>query len=80
MWIHEGVLPGPTVEVQRDQEVRIEWHNALEGALPVVATVAPEAPDGDMPVQCLPWSERRIPASRGLRRCSPGPWFTCTAV
>jgi FtsP/CotA-like multicopper oxidase with cupredoxin domain len=54
VWTYEGVLPGPTIEVQRDQEVRVEWQNALEGTLPVVATIAPEAPEGEMPVQCLP--------------------------
>jgi FtsP/CotA-like multicopper oxidase with cupredoxin domain len=54
VWTYEGVLPGPTIEVQRDKEVRVEWHNALEGKLPVVATIAPEAPEAEMPVQCLP--------------------------
>ena len=45
VWTYERVLPGPTIEVQRDREVRVEWQNSLEGTLPVVATVAPEAPE-----------------------------------
>jgi len=54
VWTCGDVLPGPTIEVQRDQAVRVAWHNALKGTLPIVATIAPEAPDGGMPVQCLP--------------------------
>lgn len=28
-WAYEGSVPGPTIEVMRDQEVRIDWENAL---------------------------------------------------
>lgn len=54
VWAYEGTVPGPTIEVPRDQPVRVEWHNELEGTLPLVATVAPEAPMGEIPTQCLP--------------------------
>lgn len=29
-WTYEGGLPGPTIEVQRDRAVRIDWENGLE--------------------------------------------------
>ena len=48
-------MPGPTIEAERGWPVRVEWRNELDGALPVVVTVAPAETDGDgVPVQCLP--------------------------
>lgn len=35
MWTYEGYYPGPTIEVQRGQRVRIAWKNALTGTSPV---------------------------------------------
>ncbi len=55
IWGFEGTVPGPTIEAERGQPVTLEWRNELEGAFPVIETVAPEATDGDgVPVQCLP--------------------------
>lgn len=54
VWAYEGMLPGPTVEVERDQELHVEWVNSLVGTLPIVSVLAPEAKPGEVPVQCLP--------------------------
>ena len=55
IWGFEGTVPGPTIEAERGQPVTLEWRNELEGAFPVIETVAPEATDADgVPVQCLP--------------------------
>ena len=54
VWAFEGSVPGPTIEAERGSPVRVEWRNELEGALPVVVTVAPAETDGDgVPVQCM---------------------------
>jgi spore coat protein A len=55
IWGFEGLMPGPTIEAERGQPVRIEWINELEGTLPVAVTVAPaETTAGGVPVQCVP--------------------------
>ena len=55
IWGFEGTVPGPTIEAERGQPVTVEWRNELQGAFPVLDTVAPEATDADgVPVQCLP--------------------------
>jgi spore coat protein A len=55
IWGFEGMVPGPTIEVERAHPVTVEWRNELEGPFPVVDTVAPEPADADgVPVQCLP--------------------------
>ena len=55
VWGFEGCVPGPTIEAERGWPVRVEWRNELDGALPVVVTVAPAETDGDgVPVQCVP--------------------------
>ena len=55
VWAFEGSVPGPTIEAERGRPVRVEWRNELDGALPVVVTVAPAETDGDgVAVQCLP--------------------------
>lgn len=55
VWTFEGNVPGPTIEAERGRPVRVEWRNELDGALPVLVTVAPAETDGDgVPVQCLP--------------------------
>jgi FtsP/CotA-like multicopper oxidase with cupredoxin domain len=55
IWGFEGVIPGPTIEVERGQPVTVEWRNELAGPLPVCVTVAPKATGVDgVPVQCLP--------------------------
>jgi o-aminophenol oxidase len=55
IWGYEGTIPGPTIEAERGQPVTVEWRNELEGRLPVVATIAPQATDADgVPVQCVP--------------------------
>src|SRR5690348_4716221 len=55
IWGFDGTVPGPTIEAERGQPVTVEWRNELEGPLPVVVTIAPEAADADgVPVQCVP--------------------------
>jgi FtsP/CotA-like multicopper oxidase with cupredoxin domain len=55
IWGFEGMIPGPTIEVERGQAIAVEWWNELEGPFPVSATVAPQPTDADgVPVQCLP--------------------------
>jgi FtsP/CotA-like multicopper oxidase with cupredoxin domain len=55
IWGYEGTMPGPTIEAERGQSVTVEWRNELDGPLPVVVTVAPEAADADgVSVQCVP--------------------------
>ncbi|MEV4015718.1 multicopper oxidase domain-containing protein [Nonomuraea angiospora] len=48
MWTFDGHHPGPTIEVFRDQLIRVRWQNELSGAIPVVAVEVP-AGDGDPP-------------------------------
>jgi len=55
IWGFGGTVPGPTVEAERGQPVTVEWRNELDGTLPVLVTIAPEAADADgVPVQCMP--------------------------
>ncbi|MFL5841480.1 MAG: multicopper oxidase family protein [Thermoleophilaceae bacterium] len=55
IWGYDGTVPGPTIETERGQPVTVEWLNELEGAPPLLVTVAPEAADADgVPVQCVP--------------------------
>ncbi|HEX6714461.1 MAG TPA: multicopper oxidase family protein [Thermoleophilaceae bacterium] len=54
IWGYDGTIPGPTIEAERGRPVAVEWCNELDGRLPVVVTVAPEAVDADgVPVQCV---------------------------
>lgn len=41
VWAYAGHLPGPTIEVRRDAEVRVHWVNELTGPLPIVAVAGP---------------------------------------
>src|SRR2546423_9527836 len=55
IWGFDGTVPGPTIEAERAQPVRVEWRTELHGPLPVVVTIAPEATDADgVPVQAVP--------------------------
>jgi o-aminophenol oxidase len=55
VWGYEGGVPGPTIEAERGQPVRVEWINELAGTLPVVVTLTPTETSADgFPVQCLP--------------------------
>jgi len=55
IWGYEGIVPGPTIEAERECAVTVEWRNELQGAYPVSVTVAPEATDADgVSVQCFP--------------------------
>src|SRR6476646_440295 len=71
IWGYDGTVPGPTIEAERGQPVTVEWRNELDGPLPVVVTVAPQAADADgVPVQCVPGlsggiADRYAPALAG---------------
>jgi FtsP/CotA-like multicopper oxidase with cupredoxin domain len=55
IWGYGGDVPGPTIEAERGQPVRVEWINEIAGTLPVAVTVAPsETGPDDIPVQCVP--------------------------
>jgi spore coat protein A len=55
IWGYDGTVPGPTIEAERGQPVTVQWRNELDGAMPVVATTAPEAADrSGVPAQCVP--------------------------
>jgi spore coat protein A len=47
MWTYDGCYPGPTIEVERDQKVRIAWQNNLQGLTPVKSVFVP--PVGPLP-------------------------------
>jgi FtsP/CotA-like multicopper oxidase with cupredoxin domain len=45
MWTYEGYYPGPTIEVESGQKVRIAWKNELTGTSPVKGVfVQPSGP------------------------------------
>src|SRR3954447_18022058 len=46
LWTYGGHFPGPTIEVRRDQLVRIAWTNKLTGAIPVRAVWVPREGPG----------------------------------
>jgi len=55
VWGYDRGVPGPTIEAERGDPVRVEWINELEGTLPVAVTLAPAETRADgVPVQCLP--------------------------
>jgi FtsP/CotA-like multicopper oxidase with cupredoxin domain len=55
IWGYDGTVPGPTIEAERGKPVTVEWRNELDGRLPVVVTIAPQATDVDgVPAQCVP--------------------------
>src|SRR6478672_10567421 len=65
IWGFDGMVPGPTIEARRGQPVTVEWRNELDGPLPVVVTIAPEAADADgVPVQCVPGLSGGAPDTR----------------
>ncbi|WP_245974658.1 multicopper oxidase family protein [Thermomonospora umbrina] len=41
VWTYEGSFPGPTIEVQRGQKLRVVWQNVINGAMPLVAVQVP---------------------------------------
>jgi spore coat protein A len=65
IWGYDGTVPGPTIEAERGQPVTVAWRNELDGRLPVVVTVAPEASDAQgVPVQCVPGLSGGAPDER----------------
>ncbi|KNX39571.1 multicopper oxidase [Luteipulveratus halotolerans] len=43
VWGYDGRMPGPTIEVRRDEPVRIRWRNGTEGRIPLTAVQQPSA-------------------------------------
>jgi FtsP/CotA-like multicopper oxidase with cupredoxin domain len=65
IWGYDGTVPGPTIETERGKPVAVNWHNELEGPLPVVDAVASRHADSDgIPVQCLPGLSGGTPDAR----------------
>ncbi len=54
VWAYDGLLPGPTIEVDRGIQVEVQWENHLTGPLPVVVTRTSIHAIEGVPVQCLP--------------------------
>ena len=55
VWAYDGLIPGPLIEAERGERVRVQWRNELDGQYPVSVTVAPtETEATGVPVQCLP--------------------------
>ncbi|MDG4533938.1 multicopper oxidase domain-containing protein [Streptomyces sp. AV19] len=44
VWGYEGQVPGPTIEVRRDERIRISWRNGIAGTMPVTAVEVPFVP------------------------------------
>ncbi|MFD1516917.1 multicopper oxidase family protein [Pseudonocardia yunnanensis] len=71
MWTYEGHYPGPTIEVQRGERVRIAWRNALTGTSPVKGVfVQPSGPPPGLAATNSPGSEG-APARRELAELTP---------
>ncbi|MEO3811836.1 multicopper oxidase domain-containing protein [Sphaerisporangium sp. B11E5] len=55
LWTYEGGFPGPTIEVQRGQRVRVTWANQLAAPIPVAAAqvsdegLPPDKPPANYP-------------------------------
>jgi FtsP/CotA-like multicopper oxidase with cupredoxin domain len=62
MWTFDGHFPGPTIEVFRDQLVRVAWQNELSGAFPVVAVEVP--PNSDDPPKNHPGRDGAAPLAQ----------------
>jgi o-aminophenol oxidase len=41
VWAYDGHLPGPTIEVNRGEKLRVTWQNKLTGALPLTVVEVP---------------------------------------
>ena len=44
VWAYEGLVPGPTVEAERGQPVRVCWRNEIDQPYPVVSRSPPPRP------------------------------------
>jgi FtsP/CotA-like multicopper oxidase with cupredoxin domain len=73
VWAYEGTVPGPMIEVYRDQKVRVEWANELrvnqsDSLLPIKVVKVPED-DGDNFFQNSPGSGTGeiLPNTEGLK-------------
>ncbi|GAA1196681.1 multicopper oxidase family protein [Pseudonocardia alaniniphila] len=71
MWTYEGSYPGPTIEVQRGQRIRIAWRNALTGTSPVKGVfVPPSGPPPGLAAANAPGADG-APARRELVELTP---------
>jgi FtsP/CotA-like multicopper oxidase with cupredoxin domain len=62
VWAYDGRVPGPTIEAERGQPVRVHWRNQIDQPYPVASTLAPTETDADgVPVQCLPGLSGGVP-------------------
>lgn len=41
VWSYDGQLPGPTIEVERGERLRVTWSNNLTGTMPLTAVEVP---------------------------------------
>jgi o-aminophenol oxidase len=55
VWAYDGRIPGPAIEAERGQPIRVQWRNEIDEAYPVSVTLAPTQTDAvGVPVQCRP--------------------------
>jgi len=47
VWTYAGCLPGPTIEVRRGQQLRVDWRNEIVGPYPVVDAVGPAGAENE---------------------------------
>ena len=72
VWAYEGLVPGPTVEAERGQPVRVCWRNEIDQPYPVVVTLAPAETDGDGGTGAVPRSPlSRFPFPEGAEAEEP---------
>ena len=45
VWAYDGLIPGPVIEAERGQPVRVQWRNEIDEPYPVSATLAPTETD-----------------------------------
>ncbi|GAA1317107.1 multicopper oxidase family protein [Pseudonocardia xinjiangensis] len=71
MWTYEGHYPGPTIEVESGQKVRIAWQNELTGTSPVKGVfVQPVGPPPGVSAANPPGAQG-APARSELTRLTP---------
>lgn len=49
MWTYDGHFPGPTIEVRRNQRLRVAWQNEISGPLPLDVVELPDEVPGRPP-------------------------------
>jgi len=71
LWTYDGSFPGPVIDVNRGQEVIVEWKNDLPNVpLPFATAIAQDPPEGEPSTQNIPGSNG-APAQEGVDAIRP---------